>query len=207
MSSAVEQIHAAVHRLTSAGRAEGIEADGPLGQWLDAQADALRVLADVVDGQDQRVGDLLGRIGAAADVQLLSLRETIEAANHVVRQGEFALRQARQVQAGVVVEREHLVEKMVSETLPLFANKLREVLVIREKGWNAEARDRRFALAAAISIVLFLVGYSVSWWQDSGQVAAFNRCLTHPVEFKGQLFCPAGGLLAAPRVLGGSGGS
>ena len=60
----------------------------------------------------------------------------------------FAVRQARQVQIGVVVEREHMVQQMMTQTLPLFAEKLKGALVIREQGWNAKARDRRRHLGA-----------------------------------------------------------
>ncbi len=207
MSAAIEQLQGAAERLRQAGRDEGIEADGPLGQWLEAQVQALLGLAGVLQGQDDRVGELLGRIENTAGLELRNLREAIEGANHVVRQGEFALRQARQMQAGVVVERQHLVQKMVDETLPMFAEKLNGALVIREQGWNAKARDRRYAIAAAISAALILIGYSLSWWQDSGQVAAFNRCITHPVQFEDQLYCPAAGLLANAKVLDGTGGS
>lgn len=208
MSAAVEQIHAAVDRLRQAGRAEGIEGDGPLGQWLEAQADALLGLANVLQGQDERVGDLLIRIEAAAATELRNLQEGIEGANHVVRQGEFALRQARQMQAGVIVEREHLVQQMVDETLPLFAEKLNETMVIREKGWNAKARDRRYAIAGAISAAFILVGYGLCWWQDSGRVEAVNRCMAQPVQFGGQLYCPAGNLFAPAKALeAGTGGS
>ena len=207
MSSAVEQIHGAAERLRLAGRTEGIEVDGPLGQWLDAQALALLGLADVLQAQEKRVEDFLSRIEASAAAELHNLHEAIKGANHVVSQGEFAVRQARQVQIGVVVEREHMVQQMMTQTLPLFAEKLKGALVIREQGWNAKARDRRYAIAAAISTALFLIGYAVSWWQDSGQVAAFNRCMTHPVQFEGQLYCPAAGLLAAPKVVARSSGS
>jgi hypothetical protein len=207
VSAAIEQLQGAAERLRQAGRDEGIEADGPLGQWLEAQVQALLGLAGVLQGQDDRVGELLGRIENTAGLELRNLREAIEGANHVVRQGEFALRQARQMQAGVVVERQHLVQKMVDETLPMFAEKLNGALVIREQGWNAKARDRRYAIAAAISAALILIGYSLSWWQDSGQVAAFNRCITHPVQFEDQLYCPAAGLLANAKVLDGTGGS
>ncbi|GLR66610.1 hypothetical protein GCM10010909_12900 [Acidocella aquatica] len=207
MSSAIEQLRGAVDRLRQAGRAEGIEVDGPLGQWLEAQTQALLGLGDILQGQDGRVDLVLGRIESSAGLELRNLHEAIEGANHVVRQGDFALRQARQMQAGLVVEREHMVQKMVDETLPMFADKLNGALVIREEAWNAKARDRRYAIAAAISVALMLVGYCLSWWQDSGQVAAFNRCLTHPVQFEGQLYCPAAGLLTAATVAGGSGGS
>ena len=206
MSSAVAQIHAAVDRLRRVGRAEGIEVDGPLGQWLDAQAAALSGLAEVLQGQCERLDETLGRIENNAAMELRNLREAIEGANHVVRQGEHAMRQARQLQVGLVVEREHLVEKMVTETLPMFAAQLNEVWVIREKGWNAAARDRRFAIAAVVAIGIFMAGYFLSWWQDSGQVAAFNRCLTHPVQAGGQLYCAADGLFGAAKPVDGSRG-
>ncbi len=123
MSSAVEQLRGAVDRLRQAGRAEGIEADGPLGQWLEAQAQALLGLGDILQEQDDRVGEMLGRIETSAGIELRNLQEAIEGANHVVRQGDFALRQARQMQAGVIVERQHLVQKMVDETLPKLTEK------------------------------------------------------------------------------------
>ena len=207
MSSAIEQLRGAVDRLRQAGRAEWIEVDGPLGQWLEAQTQALLGLGDILRGQDDRVGEVLGRIESSAGLELSNLQDAFEGANHVVRLGDFALRQARQMQAGVVVEREHMVQKMVDETLPMFAQKLNGALVIREEAWNAKVRDRRYAIAAAISVALMLVGYCLSWWQDSGQVAEFNRCMTHPVQFEGQIYCPVAGLLADAKVLGGPGGS
>jgi hypothetical protein len=145
------------------------------------------------------------RLAAAAEIVLL--REAIAGANHVVRQGEFALRQARQLQVGLVVEREHLVQTMVDEALPLFAEKLNETLVIRERRWNARARDRRYMVFAAISTALFLVGYALSWWQDSGQLAEVNGCVEHPVQINGQLYCPAGSLFQQPTTPTSAGGT
>lgn len=207
MNSAVEEIHAAVDRLRRSARAEGIEVEGPLGQWLEAQAQALLGLAALFEGQDDRVGELLARIDTTANAELHNLREALEAANHVLRQGEFALRQARQVQTGVVVEREHMVTEMIKVTLPMFADRLKGALVIREQGWNAEARDRRFAIAGAIATFLFLVGYAVCWWQDSSKITAMNRCMAQPVQIEGQLYCPAGSLFGPAKMVGGPGGS
>ena len=78
MSSAVEQIHGAAERLRLAGRTEGIEVDGPLGQWLDAQALALLGLADVLHGQEKRVEDFLSRIEASAAGLSVTLRRPNE---------------------------------------------------------------------------------------------------------------------------------
>jgi hypothetical protein len=202
-----EQLQAAVERLLAVGRAEGIEVGGPLGAWLEAQAQALLGLASVLRGQGVRVDDLLGRIEHAASLQIEALREASQGANDVVRQGEIALRQARQAQHGVVVEREHLVQKMVKDTLPLFATQLKGALVIQAKTWNGKARDQRYAMMAGITLAVFLFGYCTSWWQDSGRVSAFERCLTHPVQADGQVYCQANGLFAVPKPVSGSGGN
>lgn len=80
MSSAIEQLRGAVDRLRQAGRAEGIEVDGPLGQWLEAQTQALLGLGDILRGQDDRVGEVLGRIESSAGLELRNLQEAIEGA-------------------------------------------------------------------------------------------------------------------------------
>jgi hypothetical protein len=206
MNPADEQLRATVDRLLAVGRAEGIEVDGPLGAWLEAQAQALLGLANVLQGQGEAVGEVLSRIEAAAAAELRNLKEAIDGGNHVVRQAEVAVRAARQAQIGVVVERQHLVDRMVKETLPMFADKLQGALVIREETWNAKKRDRRFAAAAAVAGVIFMAGYCFSWWQDSGQVAAYQRCVAHPVEADGQIYCQASGLFGPAKVPPGSTG-
>lgn len=168
----------------------------PEGKFISALLEATEMLGQLLSSGQERMEAIAVQSRSAAAAEIVLLRDAIEGANHVVRQGEFALRQARQMQAGVIVERQHLVQKMVDETLPLFAEKLNETMVIREKGWNARARDRRYMVFAAISAALFLIGYSLCWWQDSGRVAEGNRCMEQPVQINGQLYCPAGSLFA-----------
>jgi hypothetical protein len=162
----------------------------PEGKFISALLGATAMLGKLLASGQERMEAIAAQSRAAAEGEINLLRSAIEGANHVVRQGEFALRQARQLQVGVVVERQHLAQQMVDETLPMFAAKLKDALVIREQGWNAEARDRRYMIAAAISTALLLAGYSLCWWQDSGRLAAFNRCLMHPVSSGGQYYCP-----------------
>jgi hypothetical protein len=166
----------------------------PEGRFISAMLEATEMLGQLLSSGQERMEAIAVQSRLAAAAEIVLLREAIEGANHVVRQGEFALRQARQLQVGAVVEREHLVQTMVDETLPLFAEKLNETLVIRERRWNARARDRRYMVFAAISTALFLVGYALSWWQDSGQLAEINGCVEHPVQINGQLYCAAGSL-------------
>jgi hypothetical protein len=195
-----ELLRAAADRLLAAGRAEGIEIDGPLGIWLEAQAGALIGLDAVLKSQSEAISERLGAIEARSASEMRNLQVAIEGANHVVRQGEVALRSARQAQVGLVVEREHLVAKMIKETLPMFANKLQGALVIEAEAWNAKKRDMRFAMAAAIAGAIFMTGYCFSWFQDSGEVVAYQRCMAHPVQADGLLYCQASGLFGPVKA-------
>ena len=67
VNPAVEQLRAAADRLVADGRSEGIEPDGPLGRWLEGQAQALAGLAGLLDGQTLRFEELIGGIRTAAD--------------------------------------------------------------------------------------------------------------------------------------------
>jgi hypothetical protein len=193
--------HAALD-LVRAGRAEGIEPDGPLGLWLEGQARALGGLADVLDGQTRRFDETLARIEDAAKVELAKLSAAIGGANQIARQGELALRQARQVHLAMVAEQETVVVRMMRETLPMFAERLQKVLVVREQRWNADLRRRRYALTGAVTLAVFMAGFALSWWQDSGLVSAFDRCLEHPLQAAGRFYCSLDSLVAAPPPVG-----
>ena len=54
MNAAVTRLRTAAEGLIAVGRAEGIEPQGPLGQWLNAQAEALRALAEILGAQELR---------------------------------------------------------------------------------------------------------------------------------------------------------
>jgi hypothetical protein len=161
VNPAVAQLRATVERLMAEGRTEGIEPDGPLGRWLEGQAQALDGLADILDGQARKLDETLTRIEGAAKVELDKLSAAIEGANQIARQGDLALRQARQVHLSLVAEQETVVVRMIKETLPMFAQRLQKVLSIREQRWNADLRRRRYALAGAVALAG--CGNSPSW--------------------------------------------
>ena len=142
----------AAEGLTEAGRVEGIEPEGPLGQWLEAQAEALRALAEILGGQELRFEELMHNVSAAARAELEKLAAATELGNNVVRAGEVALRQARTAQISLQVEKEDLTAMMVKETLPLFVERLKEALIIRERRWNDDVKRRRLATAGISGI-------------------------------------------------------
>jgi hypothetical protein len=70
VNPAVARIRSIVKRLLADGQQEGIEVGGPLGRWLEGQAEALTGLADVLEEQASRIDDTLSRVEAAAGEQL-----------------------------------------------------------------------------------------------------------------------------------------
>jgi hypothetical protein len=189
VNPAVEQLRAAVDRLVADGRSEGIEPDGPLGRWLEGQAQALAGLAGLLDGQTLRFEELIGGIKMAADTELRKASAATDLATHAIKAGELTLRQARTAQIALEVERERLVLRMIKETLPLFADRLKQALVIREQRWNSDLRRRRCAAAGAVALAVFPGGYALRAWSESDRLAAFDRCLSHAQLVQGHYRC------------------
>ena len=92
-------------------------------------------------------------------------REAVErelaAAKEITRAAKAGLTQADVMLTVVQVEKENLVAKMIKETLPLFAERLKEALIIREKPWNDDVKRRRFAMAGAVTLALVSAAYGV----------------------------------------------
>ena len=189
VNPAVEQLRAAADRLIADGQSEGIEPDGPLGRWLEGQAQALAGLAALLDDQTIRFEELIGGIRTAADAELQKAAVTTELANQAIKAGELTLRQARTAQIALEVERESLVLRMIKETLPLFADRLKQALVIREQRWNDDIRRRRYVAAGAVTLAVFLGGYALRAWSESDRLAAFDRCLAHAQLVQGHYWC------------------
>ena len=189
VNPAVEHLRAAADRLIADGRSEGIEPDGPLGRWLEGQAQALTGLAGLLDDQTIRFEELIGGIRTAADAELQKAAAATELANQAIKAGELTLRQARTAQIALEVERESLVLRMIKETLPLFADRLKQALVIREQRWNDDIRRRRYVAAGAVALAVFLGGYALRAWSEADRLAAFDRCLAHAQLVQGHYWC------------------
>jgi hypothetical protein len=148
----------------------------------------------------------LGRLGAASRASFETIarenRKAVEAELAQARElrgaADAALRQVRNAQATLVVEHESVTLRMIQETLPMFAERLQNVLVIREQRWNADVRRKRYALAGAVVLGVFLAGYGLASWQDSGPVDAFGRCLEHPLQYDKHFYCSIDGLFLPP---------
>ncbi len=205
VNPAVEQMRGAVERLLRVGRAEGIEPGGPLGMWLEAQAEALQGFAAILDGQEARFEQALATVEAANRSELDKLSAAVALAREAAQQGELALLQARNAKIVMVVERENLVQRMIKETLPEFVKALKGALVIRETRWNRRKESVRFGLAGLLFVAVFGAGYGLSFWRDQNDVAAFDRCLASQIVAAGHVYCsldflvPRAAASAGPR--------
>jgi hypothetical protein len=189
VSEAVARLLSAKEQLVAAGRAEGIEPEGPLGKWLEAQAEALLALAETLNGHELRLSEQMNKITEAARTELQKLAAATELGNNVVRAGEVALRQARNAQIVLAVEKENLTRKMINETLPLFAERLKGALVIREKWWNEKVKRRQWAVAVLAAFGLSGFGYGMHVWQTWNGMSAFEWCWAHPLPSGGHVYC------------------
>jgi len=189
VNAAVTRLRTAAEGLIAVGRAEGIEPQGPLGQWLNAQAEALRALAEILGAQELRFEELMRNVNAAASAELEKLVAAAALGNDVVRAGEVALRQARTAQISLQVEKENLTAMMVKETLPLFVERLKEALIIRERRWNDDVKRRRLATAGLMTLGLVFGGYAAHVWQAWTATGAYDWCWAHPLPASGRVYC------------------
>jgi len=189
VNAAVTRLRTAAEGLIAVGRAEGIEPQGPLGQWLNAQAEALGALAEILGAQELRFEELMRNVNAAASAELEKLVAAAALGNDVVRAGEVALRQARTAQISLQVEKENLTAMMVKETLPLFVERLKEALIIRERRWNDDVKRRRLATAGLVTLGLVFGGYAAHVWQAWTATGAYDWCWAHPLPASGRVYC------------------
>jgi hypothetical protein len=185
----VAALRESVARLIEGARRDGIEPEGPLGRWLAAQAGALHSLAFVLQGQGDRVDALLTGIDAAAKAELAKAAAALEQGKKAIAQGEIVLAQARAAQYHLHLSEQTLVSRLVNDTLPLFAQHMKEALVIRERRWNQDKGRQRMALAGVATLAVFLSGFVMHMVVDWDRLALAERCAAHPISEGSRVLC------------------
>ena len=191
MTDEVARLRESVERLLKVGGREGIEPDGPIAIWLAAQAETLEALISVVESQTDRIDGLVRKAGDAVDLYAPLIKGRLEEASQALEAGKLALAQAKNAQLYLHTSQETLVVRMIQETLPLFAQRMQEVLVIREKAWSQNQAWRRYVTAGVIAIGVFLVGLGVGAWTN-GAASLGTRCMSHLATFNGHVVCDLG---------------
>lgn len=160
----------------------GVHWDELEGRFVAALLGAIRMLGGLEVAQRRSIEETLrlGRLTAEAE---------LEQARELSRHARAGITQARNAQILLQVEQENLVVRMIKETLPLFAERLRDVLVIRERQLNVSVRRRHYVMAGAAVLGLFLSGYALRTWADWSATGALGGCLAHPLQASGHIYC------------------
>jgi hypothetical protein len=176
------EFHEQVAVVENAACAWGVRPDSLEGRFVSALLTATGSLGRLC------VAALAGFEGLARE-NSEAVKQELVAAKEITRAAKAGLTQTDVMLTVVQVEKENLVAKMIKETLPLFAERLKEALIIREKRWNDDVKRRRLATAGAVTLALVSAAYGVRAWQDSAVTGAFYRCLAQPLQASGHFYC------------------
>jgi hypothetical protein len=171
-----------VDAIEEAARNWGIRSDSLESKFVTALLGSTSWLGRLSESAMAGLERLLQTHRETAELELARAKEITKAAN-------AALGQARNAQIAFVVQQNALVEKMIDRTLPLFAERLKDVLVIREKRLNADVLRRRYATVGLVTFLLVGGGYALRAWQEPDTAAAIGHCLANPLGMNGRLYC------------------
>ena len=186
-----ERLREATQMLRLAARREGIEPDGPLGAWVEAQDAILTALADNADRQEHLVTHVLNDFKQAAEAELSKQRV-------ITYRTELALQSARDARDSVEVEKARVASDMIKDVSPRIVDGIREAVVIRERRYNRSIELRRAATVGLVMMGLVIGGYTWRFSQDwtaveqlSQTEAALQHCQdTSPYQDKdGRRLC------------------
>jgi hypothetical protein len=178
----VNEFERLVAGVEAAAEEWGVESGSVEGRFVSALLGTTRWLGRLCVAAQARAEAVVRENREAAERELAQARE-------IRRAAEVSLRQARTALISLEVEKENLTVKMIKETLPLFAERLKDVLVIRERRWNDDVKRRRVATAGAVALGLVFGGYGVHVWQAWDATSAFDWCWAHALPSSGRVYC------------------
>ena len=185
----------ALAQVERAARDWGIRSDLMEGRFVSALMAAIRAVGEISEGAKAEFREIARKGQEIARTEYQHARELAQAAN-------TALALARTAKVLAQTEKESLVARMIGETLPLFAENMRSVLVLREQRWNRDRLRRRYALTGVVVLGIFLAGYGLRAWADQADVDFAQGCLSDPVASRGHVYCDMTALVAAVRQAG-----
>jgi hypothetical protein len=183
----VAELRQQTEEIRKAGDEWAIRWQEPEGRFVSALLGAIEIVGRLTVTVQTSIDASARDSRAAAEAELAKAKALHQAA-------QTALLQVRNLELAATAEQENLTVRMIDQTLPLFIERLEKVLVIREQAWNHKVKLRRYAIAAAATLGIFLAGFGLSWWQDGERLAAIEACLTNPVQAAGHTYCRIDGL-------------
>jgi hypothetical protein len=189
----VNEFERLVAEVGAAAEEWGVEPEGLEGRFVSALLGTTRWLGRLSVAAQASLETIVRESREAAERELASAREITRAARAGLTQAHTAL-------IVLQVEKENLTAKMIKETLPLFAEQLKEALIIREKRWNDDVKRRRLATAGLVTLGLVFGGYGLRVWQEGNPVSELERwCVAHPLQASGHVYCDMTNFAVAAR--------
>lgn len=167
----VARLRAAAMALGKAARAERIEADGPLGPWVEAQHHALMAQADAAEHQEQLITHTLEGFHRVAKQDLAQCTELVQAAR-------VTLATADRAKVVAEVRAQQATSEMIERIAPLVVAGVRDAVVIRERRHNRNVEMKRVFTYGGLALGLVLAGniWRGSYYSaDDAEVAARAR--------------------------------
>jgi hypothetical protein len=171
-----------VANVEAAAEEWGVDPDSVEGRFVSALLGTTRWLGRLCVAAQARAEAVVRENREAAERELAQARE-------IRRAAEVSLKQARTALISLEVEKENLTVKMIKETLPLFAERLKDALVIRERRWNDDVKRRRFATAGLVALGLVSGGYGIHVWQSWEATTTQEWCLWNQLQANGHTYC------------------
>ncbi len=170
-----EDFAAVMNTMQEAARAWNVQADSNEGKFVSAMLGMVAYVGRVSQAAQLEFRQIAQKQSDAAKVELARAEALTKATN-------ATLGQARSALINLQVERENVTVRMIHETMPMFAEKMRDVLITRINDENSGLRLKRGLLAGLVAVGVFLGGYGVRAWSDSDAVGALERCLAKPLQ-------------------------
>ena len=162
-----------IKEIETAAREWGIRPDHLEGRFVSAMAAAQAGLGRIAVAASKDALAVAGLVRAAADSEAERMRSSVAMVDTQLRRIDAEVRRAE-------IHRKDLETKTVASLTKAVAEKLKDVLVIRERRWNRRDRHISWGAAAAAALVILLGGYTWRGVQDRFTYAtaaeAWARC-------------------------------
>lgn len=158
-----------------AAREWGVRNDLMEGKFISALLGAVEWLGRINQAAQAEYRQIAQKQSDVAKVELARAEALTKATN-------ATLGQARSALINLQVERENVTVRMIHETMPIFAEKMRDVLVTRISDESSALRLKRGLIAGLLAIGVFVGGYGLRAWSDRDAVGALERCLAKPLQ-------------------------
>ena len=187
-----EDFDRALREVEYAARDWGVKPDMPEGRFVTALMMAIGLTGRVSEAARDEFRRLFDENRRAAEVELKRAQELTKVV-------ATSIKRAQAAEVGLICEREAVTQKMVNETLPVVAERLKALLVIRERAWNRRVAARLYAFAAAVALALFTGGYVLRDLGERTPSQEVDRCLTHPIRAGERTYCDLDVMLGTGR--------